>query len=65
MAGRIIAALREFGLHAVFITPNKEMRLLRDHTRSAIVVHRRGQDSNMASLSWEELEQHYQRRENA
>jgi len=47
VAGRIIAALREFGLHAVFITPNKEMRLLRDHTRSAIVVHRRGQDSNM------------------
>ncbi|MEL5428851.1 ATP-binding protein [Serratia nevei] len=65
VAGRIIAALKEFGLHAVFITPNKEMRLLRDHTRSAIVVHRRGQDSNMASLSWEELEQHYQRRENA
>jgi len=65
VAGRIIAALREFGLHAVFITPNKEMRLLRDHTRSAIVVHRRGQNSNMASLSWEELEQHYQRRENA
>ncbi|WP_338126820.1 SbcC/MukB-like Walker B domain-containing protein [Dickeya oryzae] len=64
VAGRIIAALKEFGLHAVFITPNKEMRLLRDHTRSAIVVHRRGQDSNMASLSWEELEQHYQRREN-
>lgn len=65
VAGRIIAALREFGLHAVFITPNKEMRLLRDHTRSAIVVHRRGQDSNMASLSWEELEQHSRRRENA
>ncbi|HBT7819412.1 TPA: hypothetical protein UOY07_004116 [Klebsiella pneumoniae] len=65
VAGRIIAALREFGLHAVFITPNKEMRLLRDHTRSAIVVHRRDQDSNMASLSWEELEQHSQRRENA
>ncbi|MHA7845434.1 SbcC/MukB-like Walker B domain-containing protein [Serratia sp. D1N4] len=62
VAGRIIAALREFGLHAVFITPNKEMRLLRHHTRSAIVVHRRGQSSNMASLSWEELEQHYQRR---
>lgn len=63
VAGRIIAALKEFGLHAVFITPNKEMRLLRDHTRSAIVVHRRGQNSNMASLSWKELEQHYQKRE--
>jgi len=65
VAGRIIAALREFGLHAVFITPNKEMRLLRDHTRSAIVVHRRGQNSNMASLSWEELGQHYLRQGNA
>ncbi|MDC9594702.1 ATP-binding protein [Xenorhabdus sp. IM139775] len=62
VAGRIIAALKEFGLHAVFITPNKEMRLLRHHTRSAIVVHRRGQNSNMVSLSWEELENHYQRR---
>lgn len=63
VAGRIIAALKEFGLHTVFITPNKEMRLLRKHTRSAVVVHRRGQDSNIASLSWQELEQHYQRRE--
>ncbi|WP_413650325.1 SbcC/MukB-like Walker B domain-containing protein [Pantoea sp. B65] len=62
VAGRIIAALKEFGLHAVFITPNKEMRLLRHHTRSAIVVHRREQHSNIASLSWEELEHHYQRR---
>lgn len=63
VAGRIIAALKEFGLHAVFITPNKEMRLLRDHTRSAIVVHRRGQSSNLASLSWEELEHHYLKRD--
>ncbi len=62
VAGRIIAALKEFGLHAIFITPNKEMRLLRHHTRSAIVVHRRGQNSNMVSLSWEELEKHDQRR---
>lgn len=62
VAGRIIAALREFGLHAVFITPNKEMRLLRHHTRSAIVVHRRGVDSSLASLSWEALDEHYQQR---
>lgn len=62
VAGRIIAALGEFGLHAVFITPNKEMRLLRQHTRSAIVVHRRGLDSSMASLSWEALDEHYQQR---
>ncbi|MAO40006.1 MAG: hypothetical protein CMK70_07240 [Pseudohongiella sp.] len=62
VAGRIIAALCEFGLHAVFITPNKEMRLLRHHTRSAIVVHRRGVSSSLTSLSWEELEAHKQSR---
>lgn len=57
VAGRIIAALKEFGLHALFITPNKEMRLLRNHTRSAIVVHRRELASTMAALSWQELDQ--------
>jgi len=58
VAGRIIAALREFGLHPVFVTPNKEMRLLRNHTRSAIVVHRRGLVATLTSMSWQELEQH-------
>jgi uncharacterized protein YPO0396 len=43
VASRIISALVEFGLHLLFVTPNKELRLLRDHTRSAILVHRRGQ----------------------
>ena len=62
VAGRIIAALREFGLHAVFITPNKEMRLLRHHTRSAIVVHRRGDESSLVSLSWEALDEHNHQR---
>lgn len=62
VAGRIIAALREFGLHAVFITPNKEMRLLRNHTRSAIVVHRRGLASSLTSLSWEALGEYHQQR---
>ncbi|MDU4254680.1 ATP-binding protein [Pseudomonas sp.] len=62
VAARIIGALREFGLHAIFITPNKEMRLLRHHTRSAIVVHRRGMDSSLVSLSWEALDEHYQQR---
>ncbi len=62
VAGRIIAALREFGLHAVFITPNKEMRLLRNHTRSAIVVHRRGLESSLTSLSWEALDEFHQQR---
>jgi uncharacterized protein YPO0396 len=56
VAGRIISALREFGLHALFITPNKEMKLLRNHTRSAIVVHRRGMNSKLVAMSWKELE---------
>lgn len=57
VAGRIISALREFGLHALFITPNKEMKLLRNHTRSAIVVHRRGMESRLVTMSWKELEE--------
>lgn len=66
VAGRIIAALKEFGLHALFVTPNKEMQLLRKHTRSAIVVHRRGNQSHLATLSWQELsELHQQRLESA
>jgi uncharacterized protein YPO0396 len=66
VAGRIIAALKEFGLHALFITPNKEMRLLRNHTRSAIVVHRRGLVSTLTTLNWQELDEiHRQRSEGA
>ena len=49
-------ALREFGLHALFVTPNKEVRLLRNHTRSAVVVHRRGAQATLASLRWEEID---------
>jgi len=56
VAARIISALREFGLHPLFITPNKEIRLLRDHTRSAVLIDRRDQFSRMTSLSWEALE---------
>jgi uncharacterized protein YPO0396 len=62
VAGRIIAALKEFGLHAMFITPNKEMRLLCHHTRSAIVVHRRGSESSLVSLSWTALDEFHQQR---
>lgn len=61
VAGRIIAALRAFGLHAIFITPNKEMRLLRNHTRSAILVARKGTMSNLTSFSWESLDDFRQR----
>lgn len=56
VAARIIQALREFSLHALFVTPNKELRLLRQHTRSAVLVHRRGRQAVLAALSWEELE---------
>jgi len=56
VAGRIISALREFGLHPLFVTPNKEMRLLRNHTRSAILVHRKGMKATLTSMSWEALE---------
>ena len=56
VAARIIQALREFGLHALFVTPNKEVRLLRNHTRSAVVVHRRGAQATLASLHWEEID---------
>lgn len=57
VAGRIIAALAEFKLHPIFITPNKEMRLLRNHTRSAIVVHRVGNQSSLTGLSWQALDE--------
>ncbi len=57
VAARIIEALRQFGLHPLFITPNKEMRLLRKHTRSAVLVHRKGLRAATTSLSWEELDE--------
>lgn len=62
VAGRIISALNEFGLHPLFVTPNKELRLLRQHTRSAILVHRKGLHSTLTSLSWEELDHHAKQR---
>lgn len=62
VAGRIIRALAEFGLHPLFVTPNKELRLLREYTRSAIVVHRKGAQATMTTLSWEALESHARNR---
>lgn len=56
VAARIIEALRQFGLHPLFITPNKEMRLLREHTRSAVLVHKRGNHAVTTSLRWEDLD---------
>lgn len=62
VGSRIVSALHEFGLHPLFVTPNKEMRLLRDHTRSAILVHRKGARATLTSLSWQELEERAQQR---
>lgn len=55
VAGRIIRALDEFGLHTLFVTPNKELPLLRAHTRSALIVHRRGAQATLTSMTWEAL----------
>lgn len=65
VAGRIIKALDEFGLHPLFVTPNKELRLLRQHTRSAILIHRKGQRATMTSLSWDEIEEHARERKSS
>lgn len=56
-AGRIIEALRIFGLHPIFVTPNKEIGLLKKHTRRVVCVHRLGKDASLASISWERLEE--------
>ncbi|QTD47080.1 ATP-binding protein [Ottowia testudinis] len=56
VAARIVAALRAFGLYPLFVTPNKELRLLREHTRRAILVHREGAQARLASMSWAEIE---------
>jgi uncharacterized protein YPO0396 len=55
VAGRIVSALRQFGLHPLFVTPNKEMQLLRTHTRSAVLIHRKGMNATTTSMSWQEL----------
>ncbi|MEL7265719.1 MAG: SbcC/MukB-like Walker B domain-containing protein, partial [Planctomycetota bacterium] len=54
-AARIIEALRIFGLHPIFVTPNKEIGLLKRHTRKVICVQRRGSQSSVASIRWEAL----------
>lgn len=54
-ASRIIEALRIFGLHPIFVTPNKEIGLLKQHTRKVICVQRPGKEASLASISWERL----------
>jgi uncharacterized protein YPO0396 len=60
-AARIIDALRVFGLHPIFVTPNKELALLRKHTRKVICVHRSNRNASLASISWEALDELSQR----
>ena len=56
-ASRIIEALRIFSLHPIFVTPNKEIGLLKQHTRRAICVQRPTKEASLASISWERLEE--------
>lgn len=56
VARRIINALEVFQLHPIFVTPDKEMRLLRDHTKSVINVHRKDARATLTSIRWEALD---------
>jgi len=56
-ASRIIEALRIFSLHPIFVTPNKEIGLLKQHTRKVICVQRPNKEASLASISWEKLEE--------
>jgi len=58
VARRIINALNVFQLHPIFVTPDKEMRLLRDHTKSVINVHRKDAHATLTSIRWEALDAH-------
>ena len=52
-ATKIIEALKQFGLHPLFVTPNKEMSLLKSNTASAILIHQ----ATITSLKWRELDE--------
>jgi uncharacterized protein YPO0396 len=56
-ASRIIEALRIFNLHPIFVTPNKEIGLLKQHTRKVICVQRPFKEASLASISWEKLDE--------
>ena len=56
-ASRIIDALRIFRLHPIFVTPNKEIGLLKQHTRRVICVQRPGKEASLATIAWETLEE--------
>ncbi|MEM6915075.1 MAG: ATP-binding protein [Verrucomicrobiota bacterium] len=53
---RLIAdALEAFGLYPVFVTPNKEISLLKKHTRRAICIQKGTRGSTIAAITWEKL----------
>jgi len=39
------------------VTPNKEIGLLKKHTRKVICVQRPGSQSSLASITWEKLDE--------
>ncbi|MEO0454709.1 MAG: ATP-binding protein [Verrucomicrobiota bacterium] len=51
----IVEALQVFGLYPVFVTPNKEISLLKKYTRRAICVQKTRTGSSLACISWEKL----------
>ena len=55
-ATQIVEALRIFGLHPIFVTPNKEIGLLKRHTKRVICVQRPQKQASLASITWEKLE---------
>lgn len=54
---RIIEGAQIFRLHPIFVTPNKEVGLLKLHTQRVICVRRIGKEASLASISWERLEE--------
>ncbi len=56
VGGRIVKAIFAFGLHPIFVTPNKEMQLLRHHTNSAVLVHKRGVEATLSNWSWQKID---------
>lgn len=59
----IMTAMRELGLHPILVTPNKEFRLLRQHTKAAIIVQHHEGRSMTSWFRWEILDQMNARRQ--
>ena len=59
-ASRIVSAIKEFKLQPLFVTPNKELRLLRNHTKTAIFVHRKKSLTTLTAFTWEQLDDYFE-----